>query len=159
MQKQSRTPHVPSRPEGSSPHVTSAVGIEETTGRLRARRSSLFTQTVIWITGLVCLAFLLSSLAQAWSNSQLIQRMQTEQQQLQHLQDHNAYLTRQANYYKDPFVVESEAREQLGYVRPGEHLVIITSATSSRQPATLHSIPHPAQQGYWQEWWNIFFGS
>jgi hypothetical protein len=88
-----------------------------------------------------------------------MQRVQTEQQQLQHLQDHNAYLTRQANHYKDAFVVESEAREQLGYIRPGEHLVIITSATNSRQSVTPHSIPPPAQQGYWQEWWNIFFGS
>lgn len=159
MQKQSRRPHFPSRPEGSSPHVTSAVGMEETTGRLRARRGSLFTQTVMWITGLICLAFLLSSLAQAWSNSQLMQRVQTEQQQLQHLQDHNAYLTRQASYYKDPFVIESEAREQLGYIRPGEHLVIITSATNSGQLVTHHSTTSSAQQGYWQEWWNIFFGN
>ena len=85
MQHQPKKPHFPSRPEGTGPHVTSAVGMEETAGRLRARRNSLFTQTVIWITGLVCLAFLLSSLAQAWSNSQLMQRVQTEQQQLQHL--------------------------------------------------------------------------
>jgi cell division protein FtsB len=133
--------------------------MEETTGRLRARRGSLFTQTVMWITGLICLAFLLSSLAQAWSNSQLMQRVQTEQQQLQHLQNHNAYLTRQASYYKDPFVIESEAREQLGYIRPGEHPVIITSATNSRPPVTHHPTTSPAQQGYWQEWWNIFFGN
>ena len=159
MEHQPRKPHFPSRPEGTSPHVTSAVGMEETTGRLRARRGSLFTQTVMWITGLICLAFLLSSLAQAWSNSQLMQRVQTEQQQLQHLQDHNAYLTRQANYYKDPFVIESEAREQLGYIRPGEHPVIITSATNSGQLVTHHSTTSPAQQGYWQEWWNIFFGN
>ena len=39
--------------------VTRAVGLEETTGRLRARRSSLFTQTIILVTGLVCFAFLL----------------------------------------------------------------------------------------------------
>jgi len=133
--------------------------MEETAGRLRARHSSLFTQTIIWITGLICLAFLLSSLAQAWSNSQLVQRVQTEQQQLQRLQDHNAYLTRLANYYKDPFVLEREAREQLGYIRPGEHPVIITSATNSGQEVTHHSDTSPAQQGYWQEWWNIFFGS
>ena len=158
MQKQPRRTQFPSRPE-SSPHVTSAVGMEETTGHLRARRSSLFTQTVIWITGLICLAFLLSSLAQAWSNSQLIQRVQTEQQQLQRLQDHNAYLTSQSSYYKDPFVIESEAREQLGYIRPGEHAVVITSATNSEQPVTHHSTRIPAQQGYWQQWWNIFFGN
>src|SRR5947209_18966153 len=114
MQKQSRRPHFPSRPGHSSPHVTSAVGMEETAGRLRARRSSLFTQTVIWITGLICLAFLLSSLAQAWSNSQLMQRVQTEQQQLQRLQDHNAYLTGQAHHSKDPFVIQREARDHLG---------------------------------------------
>lgn len=159
MHKLPRRPHFPSHLDGSSPHVTSAVGMEETTGRLRARRSSLFTKTVIWITGLVCLAFLLSSLAQAWSNSQLMQHVQTEQQQLQRLQDHNAYLNRQAGYYKDPFVIESEAREQLGYIRPGEHPVIITSATNSRQPVTHHSVRLPAQQGYWQEWWNVFFGN
>ena len=53
------------------PFVTRAVGLEETTGRLRARRSSLFTQTIILVTGLVCFAFLLGSLAQAWSNSML----------------------------------------------------------------------------------------
>src|SRR5437588_10992925 len=99
MQKQSRRRHFPSRPEGSSPHVTSAVGMEETTGRLRARRGSLFTQTVMWITGLICLAFLLSSLAQAWSNSHLMQRVQRDQELLQHLPDQNAYLTSQASYY------------------------------------------------------------
>src|SRR6266700_3173964 len=127
MQKQSRRPHFPSRPEGSSPHVTSAVGMEETTGRLRARRGSLFTQTIIWITGLICLSFLLSSLAQAWSNSQLMQRVQQEQQ-LQRLQDHHAYLAKLAAHYKDPFMIENEARQQLGYIRPGEHPVIITSS-------------------------------
>jgi alpha-ketoglutarate-dependent taurine dioxygenase len=87
-----------------------------------------------------------------------MQRVQTEQQQLQRLQAHNAYLNRQANYYKDPFVIESEAREQLGYIRPGEHPVIITGVTNSGQPATHHSTTSPVQQGYWQEWWNIFFG-
>src|SRR2546421_283861 len=159
MQKQSRRPLFPSRPEGNSPHVTSAVGMEETAGRLRARRGSLFTQTIIWITGLICLSFLLSSLAQAWSNSQLMQRVQLEQQQLQRLQDHHAYLAKLAAHYKDPFVIESEARQQLGYIRPGEHPVIITSATNSGQLVTHHSTTSPAQQGYWQEWWNIFFGN
>ena len=158
MQNQPRRAQFPSSPEASSPHVTSAVGMEETTGRQRARRSSLFTKTVIWITGLICLAFLLSSLAQAWSNSQLMQHVQTQQQQLQRLQDHNAYLTRQAHYYKDPFVIESEAREQLGYIRPGEHAVLITSTTNSEQSVTHRSTTTPAQQGYWQEWWNLFFG-
>ncbi|HET7637963.1 MAG TPA: septum formation initiator family protein [Ktedonobacteraceae bacterium] len=139
--------------------MTSAVGLQETAGRLRARRSSLFTQTIIWITGLICLAFLLGTLAQAWSNSQLMQNVQKAQQQLQQAQDQNAYLRRQASYYKDPFVIESEARQQLGYIRPGEHPIIIVSSTSSTQPTTARATPPPAPQSYWQEWWQVFFGN
>src|SRR5579859_3563258 len=159
MEHQSRRPQFPLRPEGSSPNVTSAVGMEETAGHLRARRGSLFTRTIIWVTGLVCLAFLLSSLAQAWSNSQLMQKVEVAQQQLQEVSQHNAYLKSQAAHYKDHFVIESEAREQLGYSRPGEHVVIIASSNDQGQPAAPHTVTHPAQEGYWQEWWNVFFGN
>ena len=141
------------------PSVTSAIGMEETVGRLRARRSSLFTQTIIWVTGLICLALLLSSLAQAWSNSQLMQRVASAQQQYQQQQDKHDSLTKLANYYKDPFVIESEARQQLGYVRPGERPVIIISSTSQQRPIVVHHQKPPAQQSYWQEWWNAFFGN
>ena len=159
MQQQPRRTQFSSRYGGGIPNVTSAVGVEETVGRLRVRRSSLFTQTVIWVTGLICLALLLSSLAQAWSNSQLMQRVTSAQQQYQQIQDKHDYLTKLANYYKDPFVIESEARQQLGYVRPGEYPVIIISSTSQQQPIAVHHQRPPVQQGFWQEWWNAFFGN
>src|SRR5438094_4060329 len=159
MQKQPRRPHFPSRPEGNSPHVTSAVGMEETTGRLRARRSSLFTQTIIWLTGLICLAFLLASLAQAWSNSQLIQGVETAQQQLQYMRQQHDSLTKLVAYYKDPFVIENQARQQLGYVRPGEHAVVVIGANSQEQSTSSHLVNAPTAQSYWQEWWNAFFAS
>ena len=158
MQRQLRRAQFPARPTGSSPNVTSAVGMEETVGRLRARRSSFFTQTVIWVTGLICLALLFGSLAQAWSNSQLMQRVQAAQQQTQQAQDHHAYLTRLAQHYQDPFVIETEARERLGYIRPNEHpIVIVGSTTPVQQPVSPHPVAQ-SQQGYWQEWWNVFFG-
>ena len=53
LRKKSRTHHSPDDDfpaNGGSTHVTSAVGLEETVGRLRARRGSLFTTTVIWVT-------------------------------------------------------------------------------------------------------------
>ena len=86
MPNQTKRSQFPSRAGGTNASVTLAVGLPETAGRLRARRSSLFTQTIIWVTGLICLAFLLASLAQAWSNSQLMQHVQTAQQQLQQTQ-------------------------------------------------------------------------
>ena len=151
-------PIFPRRPAGSSAHVTSAVGIEETQGHVRARRSSLFTRTIIWVTGLVCLAFLLGSLAQAWTNSQLMQTLAVTQLQTQQAQTYHDTLQQQAKHYQDPAVVEQEAREQFNYIRPGEHLVVIVGAKSQGQT----SITQPAKQfppeSFWQEWWNIFFG-
>jgi cell division protein FtsB len=135
------------------------VGIEEPAGRLRARRTTLFTRTVIWVTALVCLAFLLGSLVQAWSNSQLMQNLVREQQTTQQLQHEHARLQQQAGYYQDPYIIESEAREQLGYERPGEHIVIVVGAQNQKQaPAALPAKGSPPQ-GFWQSWWDLFFGS
>lgn len=158
MQDWRQRPPFPRRPASTGSHITSAVGLEETQGRLRARRSSLFTRTVIWITGLVCLAFLLGSLAQAWSNSQLMQRLQEAQQQTQKLQAYHNHLVQVKNYYQDPSVIEREAREKLGYIRPGEHPVVVIGANdqgSSRPGQAAHPSP---PQSFWQAWWNIFFG-
>lgn len=145
--------------DGDTSHVTTAVGLEETAKRLRTRGSSLFTQTVIWLTGLICLALLLGTLTQAWSNSQLMQRVQAAQQQLQSLKDHNRDLTRLAAHYKEPFVIETEARQQLGYARPGEHPVVIISQDEQGQQGSPQQSTSPVQQGFWQEWWDIFFGN
>lgn len=159
MQDNSRGAFFPPRPEGSSPYVTSAVGAEESFGSRRARRTSMLTRTIIWITALICLAFLLATLAQAWSNSQLEQHVQQAQQQLQQTQAHNAALKNLAHHYQQPSVIESEAREQLGYVRHGEHAVEIVNVSSpSTQPAPRHT-PVPAPQSFWQQWWNVFFGN
>jgi cell division protein FtsB len=159
VQENTRKPRGLTRPENSNPNVTAAVGLSETAGRLRAKRSSLFTQTVIWVTGLICLALLLGSLAQAWSNSQLMQRVQAAQQQTQQVQAHHDYLSRLVNYYKDPFVIESEARQQLGYVRPGENPVVVVSSTSQAQHPATHQSKPSAAQGFWQEWLDVFFGN
>ena len=158
MQNPAKPPQLPSRSGGTNPNVTSAVGLPETAGRLRARRSSLFTQTIIWLTGLICLAFLLASLAQAWSNSQLIQSVQTAQQQLQHMRQQHDSLTKLVVYYKYPFVIENEARQQLCYVRPGEHAVVVIGANSQEQSTSSHLVNASTAQGYWQEWWSAFFG-
>ncbi len=149
----------PSRPEGSNPNVTSAIGLGETAGLMRARRSSLFTRTIIWITGLICLALLLGSLVQAWSNNQLMQQVRAARQQAQQAQAHHDALGKLVDHYKDPFVIESEARQQLGYVRPGEHPVVIVSASEPGTQNTAHTAASAPTNGFWQAWWNIFFGS
>ena len=132
--------------------------MEETAGRLRARRSSLFTQTVLWVTALICIAFLLGSFTQAWSNSQLVQKVQIAQKQLQQTQAEHDHLAQTANHYKDPSVIESEARQQLGYVRPGEHLVVVVNADDQGQQNGHKQVPAGGKQSFWQEWWHTFLG-
>src|SRR6266516_4212349 len=153
-----RSPSQP-RTNDSGTLVTRAVGLEETTGRLRARRSSLFTQTIILVTGLVCFAFLLGSLAQAWSNSMLMRQVQDAQQQTQQLQAYHAHLAQQAQYYSTPFVIESEARQNLGYIRPGEHLVVIVGSNQQGQQNTPHTSHPQVIQSFWQQWWDVFFAN
>ena len=158
MQEHRRRQQTPLRTGEGNTHITAAIGTEETVGRSRARRGPLFTKTVIWVTGLICLAFLLGSLAQAWSNSQLMQQVQSEQQRTQQLQVYHDQLTQQASHYQNSAVIESEARQQLGYVRPGEHSVVIVSSGSSTEQSSPHATHSSSAQGFWQAWWNIFFG-
>lgn len=158
MQNRPRRPLFTAHPENNTANITSAIGMEETAGRLRARRHSLFTQTVMWITGLVCVAFLLGSLAQAWSNSQLMQKVQISQHKLQQLQDQHRHLTQATDHYQDPSVIESEARQQLGYIRPGDQPVVIISSSNQGQAHTQQQTNVVNQQGFWQQWWQTFFG-
>jgi cell division protein FtsB len=146
--------------EHSTASGTAAVGQEETIGHLRARRTSLFTQTAVWVTVLICGTLLLGTIGQAWSNSHLAARVQQQQQALQQDQQNNARLKQKATYYQNPSVIESEARQQLGYIRPGEQPIIIEPASSTPQasaPAAHKTVPQ--QQGFWQSWWRIFFSA
>ena len=150
---------MPTRPEGSGSNVTSAIGLEETSSALRTKRSSLYTRMVIWVTGLTCLALLLGALAQAWSNSQLMQQVQTARQQYQQVQAHHNALQQLVDHFKDPFVIESEARQQLGYDRPGEHPVVIVGSNDSNGSGAHSQSKQASQSNFWQDWWNIFFGN
>ncbi len=148
-----------SRPEGSNTGVTAAVGMEETVGHQRARRKSLFAHTVIWITGLICAAFLLATFVQAWSNNALIQQLQSAQQSLHQTKVHHEQLKQDEQYYQDPSVIESEARQQLGFVRPGEQSVVIVKGSDPTQPKPGAQKPDKANDGYWQEWLQVLFGN
>lgn len=158
MQSRPRRPQFSTRPEASNANITSAIGMEETVGHLRARHNSLYTRTVMWITGLVCTAFLLGSLAQAWSNSQLMLKVQDAQRHLQQDQAHHNDLLQQAKYYKEPAVIENEARQELGYVRPGENPIVIIGADNQKQTTMQPGRSVPIPQNFWQEWWRTFFG-
>ena len=59
----------------------------------------------------------------------------------------------------DSSVIESEARQQLGYVRPGEQAVIFVSTDQGGQQLIVKHKDTSQSQGYWQDWWHILFAS
>jgi cell division protein FtsB len=158
VQDRPRRPQFKSKTEGSKANVTSAVGMEETVGHLRTRQNSLFARTVIWITGLICVAFLIGTFIQAWSNSQLTQKVQAASLVLKSMQEKHQILEQQTKYYGDPAVIENEARQQMGYVRPSEQAVVIINQDDNKQPPAQPKKDVAQPQNYWQEWWHIFFG-
>jgi cell division protein FtsB len=158
MQNHPRKPQFSSRPESSNANVTAAVGMEETVGHVRIRRNSLFVHTILWITGLVCAALFLATCTQAWSNSQLIQKVQIARQSLQKLQSEHHYLERQIQHYKDPATIESEARQRMEYVRPGEQAVVVINVDSQKHIHVQLQRNREQSQGSWQDWWSMFFG-
>jgi hypothetical protein len=85
--------------------------------------------------------------------------LQREQQATQQLQREHNSLVQQANHYQDPYVIESEARQQLGYARPGEHVVVMVGSGTQGQQQTSSPQKQSSAQGFWQAWWNLFFGN
>jgi cell division protein FtsB len=133
--------------------------MEESFGRRKARRTALYTRAIMWITGLVCTALLFATLAQAWSNSNLMQQVQQEQQSLQQAQQEHNRLGQAAQQAQDPQVIASEARQELGYIKPGEQPLIVMNADNKGQSHIQTEPKQQQQPGYWQQWWQIFFGS
>jgi cell division protein FtsB len=147
------------RPKGVKARVTAAIGMEESFGRRRARRTALYIRAMMWITGLVCTALLFATLAQAWSNSNLMQQVQIEQQALHQVQQEHDRLGQAAQQAQDPAAIESEARQELGYIRPGEQPLIVMNADNKGQAHIKTEQKKTQQPGYWQQWWQIFFGN
>src|SRR5262245_39781954 len=102
--------------------ITSAIGMEESVGHIRARRQFLFHRTIIWATMVICIAFPIGTLWQAWVNSQQLAQLQSSLQTIEQLKQQQALLLQQEQESRDPAFIEKEAREKLGFVRPGEQV-------------------------------------
>lgn len=62
------------------------------------------------------------------------------------------FLEQQLYYVQTPQYIENEAREKLGLVKPGEHIVLAPpQVEDEKQRAVTDSTPT------WKKWWNLFF--
>jgi hypothetical protein len=77
-------------------------------------------------------------------------------QDIVNLRTRNVELQRELASERRDFEIERIAREQLGYVRPGDHPVVLIWAEDPRAPTPA---PVPAREparAHWQEWLELF---
>ncbi|MBI2952958.1 MAG: septum formation initiator family protein [Chloroflexi bacterium] len=119
-----------------------------------AGKRRLIVAVLVAVLGLLLFSF--SSLA--LSGYRLNQQAESLQQEIQALKAKNEELQKQSRYLESDEGIEKMAREQLGWVKPGETGIVTVpskaqvTGTSTSPPSQSRVVPN------WQRWWDLFFG-
>jgi cell division protein FtsB len=73
----------------------------------------------------------------------------------------NEDLKARLEYVKSDQCVEHWARAKMKMGKPGEVVVVLPKASSEEQAVDIQPTPspNPGAQSFWNEWWELFFGS
>ncbi len=109
----------------------------------------------------VSVLFVYNFVVQVVRQTQLEQYRDSIAQNVTRLRDQNAALNRSVTYFESRDYAESVAREQLGYARPGDTVMMPTfpdqlSTTAPVVPVT-PTTTAPTEPN-WLRWWNMLSG-
>ena len=109
----------------------------------------------------VSVLFVYNFVVQVVRQTQLEQYRDSIEQNVKRLRDENAILERSVTYYESRDYAESVAREQLGYARPGDTVMMPTfpDQLSTNAPvAPTPNTPPPVNEANWLRWWRMLRG-
>jgi cell division protein FtsB len=106
---------------------------------------------VILIVGLVLAVKTAGNIVRLWKAGG---RVSDNQNMLQTIEKENAQLKERLEAVKSEEFVEKEARDKLGYVKPGEELVIIPKAEQADRKSE-----EPKNEPNWVKWQRLYFGN
>lgn len=111
------------------------------------------TKTVILLIIIVVLLLIIknivASIITLRQNSQIVTGLR--QQEIAE-KEKNRFLKQQLNHVTTSQFIEQTAREKLGMVKPGEHIVL------APPPINEHENPAPVEyEPNWKKWWKLFF--
>ncbi len=99
-------------------------------------------------------------------NYQINQKIQALNDQVLELEQEKAYLTTLIAYYKTDTFKELKAREELGYQKPGEHVIAvpvdpsdIPAGADSKSDFVAIPPPPPLPQPNYVRWYRYFFSA
>jgi cell division protein FtsB len=126
---------------------------------LIAGRRRMTPTTIILL--VVSVLFVYNFVVQVVRQTQLEQYRDSIAQNVTRLRDQNAALNRSVTYFESRDYAESVAREQLGYARPGDTVMMPTfpdqlSTTAPVVPVT-PTTTAPTEPN-WLRWWNMLSG-
>lgn len=75
----------------------------------------------------------------------------TLQQQEDAEKQKNQFLKQELYFVNTSQFIEQEAREKLGMVKPGEHIVLAPPQQTEIKTVAIDTTPN------WKKWWNLFF--
>jgi len=111
------------------------------------------TKTIASFIIVVFLLFIIKnivvSIANLNQNSQIVTNLITQEKKAK---KQNEFLKERLYYVNTNEFIEIQAREKLGMVREGEHIVLAPPATSSPNGMKI-----PDTTPNWQKWWKLFF--
>lgn len=98
---------------------------------------------------LLIIKSIIESIVTLQQNSQIVQQLKTEKDTAIKRQE---FLSQELYYVKTNDFIENEAREKLGMVKPGEHVILIPPTSANSAPTKKEeNIPN------WEKWRRLFF--
>ncbi|MBI2940361.1 MAG: septum formation initiator family protein [Chloroflexi bacterium] len=127
--------------------------------RLTPPRSPVSRRQFVAIIALAVIGLLLFSFARvALTGYQFYQQAERLRLEIASLQAENRRLQERLRAVQTDEGAERAAREELGWVRPGEIAVVVVAADTAARPGTLPRAERPQPPLMWQRWRQLFFG-
>jgi cell division protein FtsB len=98
---------------------------------------------------LVVIKNIVGSIISLRQNSHIVTSLKQQEEAAKQKRE---FLKQQLYYANTSQFIENEAREKLGMVKPGEHIVLSPpSATAESKIMVIDNTPN------WKKWWSLFF--
>ena len=109
---------------------------------------------ILIIIGIVVLILLGVNLGRTLSKDYLVKReIKRLEGEVKRLEAEQKSLVDFKNFMQTDFFIEQESRKSLGYVKPGEKVIIIEQTEKEAEKYEEENLNNP------QKWWRYFFGS
>lgn len=95
---------------------------------------------------------MIQNIVSLWQKQNIVTQTEDE---LVRVKAENKQLKSQLEMVNQPGFIESEARDKLFYVKPGEQIVFIPQTEEIEEETSVDVVSDPA----WKQWLDLFFGA